>query len=184
MEQTTVVKREETQSFPIRYLSKMAGNGRSPLQVNTKDAITGLIGGFLTIYLLVLLTDVTSAQWLMAPFGASCVLVFGVWNAPLSQPRNIIGGHVVSTFIGLATYQVVGNEPWAIGLAVGLAIAGMMLTKTTHPPAGADPLVVMLGGYGWSYLVMPVLIGSVVIVFIALIINNMRSNRKYPTFWI
>ncbi|WP_018395201.1 HPP family protein [Bacillus sp. 37MA] len=184
MDRTAIAKQEEPHLFHVRYLSKMKGKGRSPLQVNVKDAITGLIGGFLSIFALVLLTNMTSAEWLMAPFGASCVLAFGVWNAPLSQPRNIIGGHFVSTFVGIATYHVFGDEPWAIGLAVGLAIAVMMMTKTTHPPAGADPLVVMLGGYSWSYLITPVLIGSLIIVFFALMINNLRSNREYPTFWI
>ncbi|MFJ7512025.1 HPP family protein [Peribacillus simplex] len=184
MDRITVARQQETRSFHIRYLSKMKGKGKSPLQINVKDAITGLIGGFLTIFALILLTKMTSAVWLMAPFGASCVLAFGLWNAPLSQPRNIIGGHFISTFVGLASYQFIGDEPWAIGLAVGLAIAVMMLTKTTHPPAGADPLVVMLGHYSWSYLFTPVLIGSVIIVFLALLINNLRSNRNYPTFWI
>lgn len=168
----------------MRYLSKMKGKGKSPLKVDIKDSITGLIGGFLTISVLALLTSMSSAEWLMAPFGASCVLAFGVWNAPLSQPRNIIGGHLVSTFVGLAIFSVFGNGPWAIGLAVGLAIAVMMLSKTTHPPAGADPIIVMLGGFGWDYLLTPVLTGSVVIVLFALLINNLRSNREYPTFWI
>lgn len=60
----------------------------------------------------------------------------------------------------------------------------MMLTKTTHPPAGTDPIIVILGMYSWSYLVTPILIGSVVIIIIALFINNLCSNRSYPTFWI
>ena len=184
MNRTTVARQEETPVFLVRYLSKMRGKGRSPLQVHVKDVVTGLIGGFLTISILVFLTNITSALWFMAPFGASCVLAFGVWNAPLSQPRNIIGGHFVSTFVGLAIYYVWGNDPWAIGLAVGLAIAFMMLTKTTHPPAGAEPLVVMMGGYSWGYLITPVLIGSIVIVVFALLINNLRSNREYPTFWV
>lgn len=184
MERITAAKQEETNLLHVRYLSKMKGKGRSPLQVNVKDAATGFVGGFLTIFALILLTNITQAEWLMAPFGASCVLAFGLWNAPLSQPRNIIGGHLVSTFVGLAAYHVLGNDPWVIGLAVGLAIAAMMMTKTTHPPAGADPLVVILGGFNWSYLITPVLIGSVVIVFSAILINNLRSNREYPTFWI
>ncbi|QOS88857.1 MULTISPECIES: HPP family protein [Peribacillus] len=184
MDRIAVARNKEKRFFHLRYLTKMKGKGRSPLQINVKDAITGLIGGFSTIFALILLTKITSAVWLMAPFGASCVLAFGLWNAPLSQPRNIIGGHFVSTFVGLASYHFFGDEPWAIGLAVGLAIAVMMLTKTTHPPAGADPLVVMLGHYSWSYLFTPVLIGSVIIVLLALFINNLRSNRSYPTFWI
>lgn len=180
MDRISIARPKEKRFFHIHYFSKMKGKGRSPLQINVKDAITGLIGGFLTIFSLILLTKITSAVWLMAPFGASCVLAFGLWNAPLSQPRNIIGGH----FVGLASYHFFGDEPWAIGLAVGLAIAVMMLTKTTHPPAGADPLVVMLGQYSWSYLFTPVLTGAVIIVFLALFINNLRSNRSYPTFWI
>ncbi|WP_438350988.1 HPP family protein [Paenibacillus sp. FA6] len=184
MNSTTTVNQEDKHLIGVRYLSKMKGKGKSPLQVNVKDSLTGLTGGFLTVFTLIWLTNMTSTEWLMAPFGASCVLAFGVWNAPLSQPRNIIGGHFVSTFIGTAAYHLFGNEPWAIAFAVGLAIAMMMLTKTTHPPAGADPLVVMLGAYNWSYLISPVLIGSIVIVIFALLINNLRSNRNYPTFWI
>ncbi|WP_238600607.1 HPP family protein [Metasolibacillus meyeri] len=184
MSRETAINPESTKKVSNRYFSKMRGQGRTPLQVNVKDSFTGLTGGFLTIVTLIYLTNMTSTEWLMAPFGASCVLVFGVWNAPLSQPRNVIGGHFVSTFIGLLIYHLFGNEPWAIALAVGLAIAMMMLTKTTHPPAGVDPLVVMLGTFSWSYLFSPVLIGSIIIVIFALLINNMRSNRNYPTFWI
>ncbi|OVE51515.1 HPP family protein [Bacillus badius] len=100
-------------------------------------------------------------------------MVFDVWNASLSQPLNIIGGHFISSFIGLSLYHLFGNKPWTIALAVSLAIGLMMLTKTTHPPAGADPIVVILGANSWSYLMTSVLIGSVVIVVIALFIHNL-----------
>lgn len=166
------------------YWAKMKGKGRSPLKVNVKDAMTGLIGGFITIFILAVLTKITPATLLIAPFGASCVLAFGIWDAPLSQPRNIIGGHFISSLVGLTVYHFLGNEPWTIALGVGLAIAFMMMTKTTHPPAGADPIIVILGSYKWSYLITPVLIGSIVIVLLAVLINNLRENREYPTFWI
>ncbi|PFI84106.1 HPP family protein [Bacillus thuringiensis] len=184
MDNITATKQEDPQPISVRYFTKLKGKGGSPLQVNIKDSLTGLLGGFLTIITLTYLTSITSTELLMAPFGASCVLAFGVWNAPLSQPRNIIGGHLISTFIGLSIYHLFGNEYWTIALAVGMAIAVMMLTRTTHPPAGADPIIVILGANSWSYLVTPVLIGSVVIVVIALFINNMSSKRSYPTFWI
>lgn len=171
------------QSAFTHYLQKMKGQSTSPLKVNTKDALTGLIGGSTAIFLLIYLTKLTNTEWLMAPFGASCVLVFAVWNAPLSQPRNIIGGHLISASIGLLLYHLFGAESWTLALGVGLAIACMMLTKTTHPPAGANPIIVILGGYGWSYLVTPVLIGTIIIVIVALLINNLRSDRHYPTFW-
>ena len=166
------------------YLIKMRGRGKSPLKVNAKDIITGIIGGFITIFFLGLLTSFTSTPWLIASFGASCVLAFGLWNSPLSQPRNIIGGHFISTLIGLVVYHIFGNEPWSLAMGVGLAIGLMMLTKTTHPPAGADPIIVIFGAYPWGSLFTPVLTGSIVIVLIALLINNLRSDREYPVFWI
>jgi CBS-domain-containing membrane protein len=168
----------------LRYLSNMSGYGRSPLKVVPKTALIGLCGGFIAIGILALLTDITSTMWLMAPFGASCVLAFGVWDAPLSQPRNIVGGHLVSTSIGLILFHLFGNEVWVIALGIGLSIALMHVTRTTHPPAGADPIVVILAGSPWSFLLTPVLMGSLVIVLTALLINNLDEHRKYPTFWV
>lgn len=168
----------------MKFIIKKKGSEKRASKVNIKNIITVLIGGFITINLLLLLTNLTSAEWFMVPFGASCVLATFVWKSPLSQPRNIVGGHFISTFVGLATYNYFGDEPCSIGLAVGLAIALMMITKTTHPPAGADPFIVILGAYNWSYLLTSVLIGSLLIVISALIINNLRSDRSYPTFWL
>ncbi|MGV6971483.1 HPP family protein [Bacillus halotolerans] len=162
----------------------MQGKGKTPLQVNGKDAVTGFLGGFITILALAVLTSYTSSPWLMAPFGASCVLVFSAWNAPLSQPRNVIGGHFISALTGLAVLHIFGAHLWTFALGTGLAIFFMMLTKTTHPPAGADPIVVIQGAYAWSYLLFPVFIGSAIIVIIALVINNLRKNRQYPSFWL
>lgn len=182
MDKTNDISGRTTISF-VDYFAKMKGQSRSPLQVNLKDVATGLFGGFITIFILLYLTNLTATEWLMAPFGASCVLVFAAWNAPLSQPRNIIGGHFISAAIGLLLYHLFGAESWTLALGVGLSIACMMLTKTTHPPAGANPIIVISGGYHWSYLVTPVLVGAVIIVIVALLINNLRSNRSYPTFW-
>ncbi|WLV25974.1 HPP family protein [Aciduricibacillus chroicocephali] len=163
---------------------KMRGNGRSPLKVNAKDIITGFIGGTSTIIILYILSLFTSSPLLIASFGASCVLAFSLWNSPLSQPRNIIGGHFISTLVGIIIYHIFGDEPWSLALGVGLAISSMMLTKTTHPPAGADPIIVILGTYNWDFLFTSVLIGSISIVLVALFINNLRNGRNYPVFWI
>lgn len=168
----------------MSLLKKMVTAERSSLKVDLKAAILGFVGGFIVIFSLIILTEKTEWSWIMAPFGASCVLAFGVWNTPLSQPRNIIGGHFISTLIGLICQTWFGNSAISIAAAVGLAIMCMMLTKTTHPPAGADPLVVMMGQTGWSFLFAPVLIGSLVIVVIALVLNNLHEDRKYPTFWL
>jgi CBS-domain-containing membrane protein len=106
------------------------------------------------------------------------------WDAALSQPRNIVGGHLVSTAIGLILLQLFVNEAWVLALGVGLALSLMHLTRTTHPPAGADPIVVIVAGSSWSFLFTPVLMGSLIIVLVALLVNNLDEQRKYPTFWI
>lgn len=165
------------------YLQKMKGNGRSPLKVLPKHALIAAVGGFATITVLALLTKLTPEAWIMAPFGASCLLVFGTWDAPVSQPRNIIGGHLISTLVGLLLYHWLGQSPLVMAAGVGLATGLMMMTKTTHPPAGADPLVVIMTGSSWSFLFTPVFAGAVVIVLIALILNNLDAARRYPTFW-
>ncbi len=177
-------EKEEKTTTPIKsYILKMKGGGHAPSRTNIADAITGAVGGLICIFVLLWLTNYTGAPWLMASLGGSCVLVFVVWNAPLSQPRNIIGGHVISAFIGLTMYSLLGTSMISISLGVGLTIFLMALSGSIHPPAGANPIIIILGGYGWSYLVMPVLIGALIIVFFGLVINNLRETRKYPLFW-
>lgn len=170
----------------MKYIKKMGTSNKTPLKIDLCASLIGFLGGFSVIFILLLLTSVTKALWIMAPFGASCVLAFGVWDSPLSQPRNIIGGHLIATSVGLLCKSLLGQSLVVTAFAVGLSIALMMLTKTTHPPAGADPLVVLLSSnvMGWSFLFMPVLLGSVVIVLFALIINNLFKKRKYPKFWM
>lgn len=166
-----------------KFIGKMITSERSPLIIWPHNVFMGFLGGFLTILLLSVLTQFSDSLWLMAPFGASCVLLYGLWDAPLSQPRNIIGGHFISTFIGLLVYHNIGDSNWAIALAVGLSISAMVITKTTHPPAGADPIVVIMAGSSWSFLYFPALFGAVVIVLLGLIINNLHPSRRYPKFW-
>lgn len=166
------------------YFVKMRGQHLAVShRTNIADALTAAVGGFFGIGTLLLLTVMTGTTWLMASLGASCVLVFGAWNAPFSQPRNIIGGHVISGLIGILFYELFGPNPLAISAAVALTIFLMMLTKTVHPPGGANPIIIMLGGYGWNYLFTPIIVGAAVIILYAVIVNNIRQNRHYPLFW-
>ncbi|BBN81489.1 HPP family protein [Pseudoalteromonas sp. A25] len=103
---------------------------------------------------------------LMAPFGATAVLVFGVPDSPLAQPKNVIIGHLITAFIGVFFTQYFGVTPLTLALATGLGVSAMLITKTTHPPAGANPLLIMLSGQGWAFLFTPVLIGAITIVLI------------------
>ncbi|BDD12333.1 membrane protein (plasmid) [Fulvitalea axinellae] len=166
------------------YIAKFRTEERSPNAAGLHFSFYSGLGGFIAIAAVALLTANTEVPFIMAPFGATCVLAFGVPDSPLAQPRNIIGGHAISTIIGLVCLHLFGNEWYSLALGVGSAIAIMQLTKTTHPPAGADPLVVILGGSSWSFLFNPVLSGAITITVIALIFNNMSKVRKYPKYWI
>ena len=142
-------------------------------------AVSGL-GGFIVIFLLAQAGASLHTTLLIAPFGASCVLVFALPQSPLAQPRNVIGGHLVSTAIGLAALTLFGSQPFSLAIAVGVAIAAMELSRTLHPPAGADPIVVILAKAGWTFLLSPVLAGAVTIVLVAFLYHRFASNRPYP----
>jgi CBS-domain-containing membrane protein len=165
------------------YLCKMKGGVTTAPTASVKDAIISGIGGLLGIGIVSYLSVLSGFPWLMAPFGASCVLAFSIHKGPLSQPRAIIGGHIVSTTAGLLVLNLFGETWWSIALAVCLAIIGMMLTKTVHPPAGADPIVVIMAKASWLFLLHPVLIGAVALVIVALVYNNLFKERQYPQYW-
>ena len=137
-------------------------------------------GGALAIATLVLLGYTSDSVLLMAPFGATCVLLFSLPRSPLSQPINVIGGHMVSIIIGLALHSFLPMEWWSLSLAVGMAIAAMAALRVTHPPAGADPIVVFLSSPGWEYIVFPVALGSIVLVITAWAFHKIPPKTIYP----
>lgn len=143
-----------------------------------------LLGAVLAIGLTAWLSQVSGAAWLMAPFGASCVLAFGLPDSPLAQPRSIIGGHLVTTLVGLIVLYLLGDSWWSEALAVGLALAAMQQTRTVHAPAGANPLLVMATHPGFGFLLTPVLAGALVIVGVAWCVNNLRDRGSYPRYWL
>ncbi len=166
-------------------IHKMKGGGTLPARADSFQIITGLVGGISGIGLVAWLTRLTEVPLLMAPFGATCVLLFAAPNAPLAQPRNVIGGHLVSALVGLVIMQLLGTGPLAMAAGVGVAIAAMQALRVVHPPAGANPLVVMMSGaIGYDFLLMPVLAGSISLVLVALLINNLGAARRWPTYWL
>ncbi len=103
------------------------------------------------------------------PFGTSIVLVLGLPGTAAAQPRALIGGHLISTLAGLVIVTVAGPEPWAAALAVGIAMVAMHATRTFHPPAGIDPLLVVVNGMPWSFLLVPVAAGAVALALFAFV---------------
>ena len=126
---------------------------------------------------------------IIGSFGASAVLVYGAIKSPLAQPRNLIGGHMLSGLVGVACYQMFGETIWlAAALAVSFAIVSMLATKTLHPPGGATALIAVIGGpkihsLGFLYAIIPAGAGAVILLIVALVVNNLSRNRKYPEYW-
>lgn len=165
------------------WTDRLRGGANAPPRVPLYETLLAGLGGMLAISLLVVLTINAGISALMAPLGASCFLVFAVPESPFAQPRSLIGGHLVASAVGLTVLAVAGPEGWAMGISVGIAIIAMQLTRTGHPPAGADPLVVLLVQPDWLFLATPVLIGTIGIVGIALLFNNLRPGPGYPRYW-
>ena len=124
---------------------------------------------------------------LIGSFGASSVLIYGSIQSPLAQPRNLIGGQLISGLIGVTVFKFIPDVIWiAAPLAVALTIIAMQITKTLHPPGGATALIAVIGtekikDLGYYYVISPVLTGILILLITALIFNNMTKHRKYPT---
>ncbi|MDD0973035.1 MAG: HPP family protein [Hafnia sp.] len=168
----------------LKFIGKMAGGSPLPPRPAARMVWNGLIGGLLGISVIAILTQSFGLPFMMAPLGATCVLLFAAPDAPLAQPRNVIVGHLLSSFVGIVVAKYLGVTPLYMGLAVGAAIALMQVTRTLHAPAGADPLVILLaGGADWDFLFMPVTVSSVILVAIALVLNNASTANKWPKYW-
>ncbi len=145
--------------------------------------LIGGLGGVVAIALLALLDASVESVLLLGSFGASCVLIFGFPEAPFSQPRNIIAGHGLSSFVGLLLLTLFGPTWWSLALAAGLAIALMMATRTVHPPAGSNPVIIFLAQPGWDFLLFPTLTGAVVLVVVAWVFLKLSKRSAYPAYW-
>jgi CBS domain-containing membrane protein len=125
--------------------------------------------------------------FLIGSFGASSVLLYGAIQSPLSQPRNLIGGHLISALVGVTVYKVLPDIIWLTApLAVAVSIVLMQFTKTLHPPGGATALIAVIGtekikSLGYFYVLSPVLSGTLILFIIALVFNNITPYRSYPT---
>ncbi|HEC8324731.1 TPA: HPP family protein [Providencia rettgeri] len=152
---------------------------------NVPSLIRGFLGGFLGISVLLLIGYESGVPAIMAPFGATCVLLFALPNAPLAQPRSVIGGHVISAFIGLLCINTIGAGYLSIAFSVGLSISMMQFFRVLHAPAGANPLLIIMSGVtDFSFLLTPVLLGAALLVLVATLVNNIGVGTKWPNYWL
>jgi CBS-domain-containing membrane protein len=150
--------------------------------------LAGAAGGAVAIGIMEAFSVSAAFPLFAIPFATSIVLVLGSPQAAPAQPRALIGGHVVSTLIGLLVVKTLGPAAWAGALAVGLAMIAMHLTETFHPPAGIDPLVVVVNNISWSFLIVPVAVGALLLTLFAFTWHNLvaRGANKgdtWPTRW-
>ena len=145
-------------------------------------ATTSLLAGAV-IAGLAYATNHLSHVLLLGTFAASSLLVFAYPDSAFSQPRNLLVGHILGTACGLLCLHFLGPDWWSAGCAVGAAIAVMKATRTVHPPASSNPLIVFAFKPDWGFLLFPTLTGALVIVLIALFIHNLRRPTRWPQYW-
>lgn len=178
----------------ISYFNKMKGTTKSPPAVSISEVLWSWTGAFLGIAAVAYINfnrlEGSDLVMVIGSFGASAVLIYGAIKSPLAQPRNLLGGHMFSAVIGVACYQLMNDHMWlASSAAVATAIAIMHITKTLHPPGGATALIAVIGSekihsLGYFYALIPAGLGAAVMLIVALLINNIPKNRRYPEFWI
>lgn len=142
------------------------------------------IGAAVGITLALSLVAPPASPFLLASLGGSAVFLFGLTRAPAAQPRALFGGHIGSAFIGIVCYQVFGDLLWVYALAQVLALCYMLLTRTVHPPAGANPLIMIYGHSGLAALWQPVLVGVESLAAVAMVWSRLFPGlSRYPLAW-
>ena len=149
---------------------------------NLKQSIFAGLFSIVTIGILSFLTYKTEfGIFLLASFGSSMVLLYGYPESPFAQPKNVFFGHFVTTLVGLIILHFIPlpifiTLPVAVGFGVGL----MILLNVTHPPAGGNPIIVIIGSVSFDYLLTPVITGSIIIIIFAIVINRFILKKSYP----
>ena len=146
-------------------------------------AIRGAIGGGLGLSLMVAFANWTDLPLEAVPFTTSIVLVMAAPESDQAQPRNIIGGHVLSALSGLVVWMALGTNPLLAGPAVALSIAAMQLTGTLHPPAGINAMLFVSLQLSWKFLLMPVAVGALGLVAFAFLYHRLTAPGRWPRSW-
>ena len=146
-----------------------------------KSILAGLFSS-ITIGILTLLTYKTSyGVFLIASFGSSMVLLYGYPESPFAQPKNIFFGHLLTAIVGVLFLYFVQLPIYIIiPLAVGFGVGLMILMNVTHPPAGGNPIIVIMGSVSLDYLINPIIIGSLIILAFGVVLNRLILKKKYP----
>jgi len=146
-----------------------------------KSILAGLFST-ITIGALTYLTYKTPfGLFLIASFGSSMVLLYGYPESPFAQPKNIFFGHLLTAFIGIIVLKFIPLPIYiTIPLATGLGVCFMILLNVTHPPAGGNPIIVIIGSASFEYLISPIILGSIIVLGFGVLLNRFILKKKYP----
>jgi CBS-domain-containing membrane protein len=145
--------------------------------------VAGAVGGAVASWLMGYLSDTAMMPLAIVPFATSILVVMGTPEAEPAQPRALIGGHLISTLCGLVVVHLAGPSPLAAAAAVGIAMLAMHLTRSFHPPAGIDPLIIVHQDMGWSFLLMPVATGALLLAAFAFVWHSATRRGSWPLRW-
>ncbi|MBW4534353.1 MAG: HPP family protein [Pleurocapsa minor HA4230-MV1] len=168
----------------IRKFHSLRKSRKHQPKFSWQHILLSYVGSFIGIAVLAYLSVYSSYPLIAAPFGATAVLVFGVPDSPLAQPRNVIGGNLIGALTCVFLVHLFGTAPWVMALAVATTIKLMQLTRTVHPPSGAVALIGVLSSADWHFIFTPALAGSIGIVLVTIIFNNLAPGRPYPKHWL
>ena len=154
------------------------------IPIKLEPLIAGFAASIIIGVLSYLSFETSTGFWLMFSFGSTTLIVLIFYESEFAQPSNIFFGHLLGIIVGILFNEFFGISFITLGLSVGTTVTLMMYFKIIHPPAAANPLIALFADVSLNYIIFPVLVGSVVIIFLTILINRLILKRSYPKRWI
>ena len=171
--------------FASSYKNYSKGIKNIMIKINKEIFKKAILAGIFSAFTIGVLTVLTYKSalglFIAASFGSSMVLLFGFPESPFAQPKNVFFGHLVTALVGVVFVALVPLPLYInIALAVGVGIFLMILFNIVHPPAGGNPIMVIIGSVSYDYLLSPIIFGCIIIISLAILINKFLLKKNYP----
>ena len=151
---------------------------------NLEPIVSGISAALVISGLAFLSLEASAGIWLMFSFGATVFIIFVLHDLETAQPKNIFFAHLISILVGIIFNETIGVSFYTLGVSVGVAVALMVYFKVMHPPAASNPLVALFMDLSFDFILFPVIVGTIIIIFMSILINRFILKRNYPTKWI
>ena len=152
---------------------------------NLQKSVYAALFSIITMSVLTLLTyKTTYGLFLITSFGSSMALIYGYPESPFSQPKNVFFSHLLTSVVGILFLYLLPLPNFIlIPIAVGIGVGLMILLNIAHPPAGANPIIIIMGSVSLDYIISPIILGSIIILIFAIILNRYILRKNYPSEW-